>query len=253
MECERMRVQSEAGPCCVAPRGGTEAFLLTDWRPDRLHRPHSARPASRIAFTHIRARLFFFLYEPSSLPAAPLIPFTLLLFTECRTLRPALPPSYAPPPLALISLSNTTFPDVCWLLHHRGSLTFRCCHLAFEVCACVRVCWPARGMLLPPLHSTLIAVYRQREGSSESGSRGVVCLLLDDIKRVLCEGRSQSSLNQSQVAFITILNMEFQPTNKTCFYFLAICLFYSSLQPAIARPTCLAFKKTHAAIRLILF
>lgn len=100
-----------------------------------------------------------------------------------------------------------------------------------------RVCWPARGMLLPPLHSTLIAVYHQREGSSESGSRGVVCLLLDDIKWVLCEGRSQSSPNQSQVVFITILNMEFQPTNKTCFYFLAICHFFSRLQPAIARHT----------------
>lgn len=71
MECERMRVQSEAGPCCVAPRGGTEAFLLTDWRPDRLHRPHSARPAGRIAFTHICARLPFFNLRLCQLPPRP--------------------------------------------------------------------------------------------------------------------------------------------------------------------------------------
>lgn len=118
MECERMRVQSEAGPCCVAPRGGTEAFLLTDWRPDRLHRPHSACPAGRIAFTHICARLPFYNLRLCQLhPRSPtLLPPLTLPFTESWTLRPALPPSYAPD--ALISLSNTTFPDVCWLLHH---------------------------------------------------------------------------------------------------------------------------------------
>lgn len=32
---------------------GNRGILLTDWRPDRLHRPHSARPGSHFLFAHI--------------------------------------------------------------------------------------------------------------------------------------------------------------------------------------------------------
>lgn len=108
---------------CVVWPEGNRGILLTDCRPDRLHRPHSACPGNRFLFISISPLCFC--YVPHSLNLQP-------------SPAPSLPAElHVCPPPCLTNLSNSTFQDVCWLLHGWDSQAFCCCHLAFESCACV--------------------------------------------------------------------------------------------------------------------
>lgn len=106
---------------CVVWPEGNRGILLTDCRPDRLHRPHSACPGNRFLFISISPLCFCYVLHSLNLQPSP---------------APSLPAElHVCPPPCLTNLSNSTFQDVCWLLHGWDSQAFCCCHLAFESCA----------------------------------------------------------------------------------------------------------------------
>lgn len=115
----------------VARPKGTRGTLLTDWRPDRLHSPHSSRSWNRFLFNPLCSAFLC-----SWLPGL----CSLNQHHRSATLYQPTPSQlFLPPPLHPASrpsssamLSDSTFPDVRWLLHHWDYKAFCCCHLAFE-------------------------------------------------------------------------------------------------------------------------
>lgn len=141
-----MRTWYVSGAECKMRQGrvmrpeGTRGTLLTDWRPDRMHRPHSPQsgeplfihPSLHSAFAASLSASYVRLPRPSTLQATSpldLLPSprrglslshqnpTCLHSSPRPTPAPILlpqPPS--PPPVT--TLRDSTFPDVRWLLHH---------------------------------------------------------------------------------------------------------------------------------------
>ena len=149
MVCEWMRAQNEAGPCCAAwGEQRHSADRMETWQTASSTLSLSGEPLFFSIHSSLHSALAASpstpcapLPQPSSLPSSSpnpptLLPSRLLSFPPKRR---ASPPNPSPTLRLLLSttLSNSTFPDVCWLLHHGDSQAFCCCHLAFESRACV--------------------------------------------------------------------------------------------------------------------
>lgn len=108
---------------------GNRGILLTDWRPSKLYRLHSASLPDH--FFSFISQLCLHRLPCSVHCSLNLQPFPASSSYTSVSRLPTPMHNLSP---SLTALSNSTFPDVCWLQHQCDSQASCSCHLAFESC-----------------------------------------------------------------------------------------------------------------------